>query len=408
MMDEQLRDNVERLLQGRTERPSPEFAARIESLIRPEPRARKDRKMVRLSAAAAAAALLLILWIGKQGSGPSPAPAPAPAPAVQGEGVVRGTVILRGLPPKSQKISVSPYVNKSPNPHPSGLEIFPVEVDGANHVRSCLVYVKKGLEGKSFQPPAEHKSLVFDRFQLLPRMTGIMVGQPIVVETRDKEFHNIHFMPFHNKETNVGLGEEERTYRRTFTEPELPIKAKCDVHPWEGAWLAVLPHPFYAVTDERGRFELPSLPPGKYTIEVWQKYCISATQEIEIQPQKPLTIDFTLSLRAPKVDDVWEEAKHGPHLGKIIEVDALFDVMPATYRPSPPLPQGKVWGKLTVGDKAGLCAFDPAAGERLKNLPAHAYVVVRGVFRGRVGSEPALFVMDDCEIAEAGDLKFGK
>jgi len=396
MMEEHLRDNVERLLQGRVERPSAQFKARMESLLRPEPRTMKDLRMVVL--AATAAALVLIVWIARQGSGPSP------APSAQGQSVVKGTVTLQGIPPKGRHIKLDGYTNQ----YPGGLDLFPVEVDRSNHVRSCLVYVKKGLEGKPFDPPAEPKRLVFDRFQLVPGMMGIMVGQPIITETRNRDFHNIHFMPTHNKESNVGLAQEDRTFRRTFTEPELPIKAKCDVHPWEGAWVAVLPHPFYAVTDEQGRFELPPLPPGKYTIEVWQKSCIAATQEIEVQPQKPLTLDFTLSLRSPKIDDVWEETQHAAHLGKTIEVDAIFDLMPATYRPSPPLPQGKVWGKLTVGNKSGLCAFDPAAGERLKNLPAHAYVVVRGVFKGRVGSEPGLFVMDDCVIAEAGDLKFGK
>jgi hypothetical protein len=293
MMEEHLRDNVERLLQDRVEQPSAEFRTRMESLLRPEPRAMKDRRVVVLAATAAAAALVLIVWIARQGSDPSP------APAAQGQSVVKGTVTLQGIPPKGRNIKLDAFTNQ----YPAGLDVFPVEVDNANHVRSCFVYVKKGLEGKSFDPPAEPKRLVFDRYRLLPGMVGIMVGQPIITEARNREFHNIHFMPVRNKESNVGLVDEDPTYRRTFTEPELPIKAKCDIHPWEGAWLAVLPHPFYAVTDEQGRFELPPLPPGKYTIEVWQKSCIAATKEIEIQPQKPVTLDFTVSLRPPGTDD---------------------------------------------------------------------------------------------------------
>src|SRR5690349_1853325 len=119
MMEEHLRDNVERLLQDRVEQPSAEFRTRMESLLRPEPRAMKDRRMVVLAATAAAAALVLIVWIARQGSGPSP------APAAQGQSVVKGTVTLQGTAPKGRKIRLDAYTNQ----YPGGLEVFPVEVD---------------------------------------------------------------------------------------------------------------------------------------------------------------------------------------------------------------------------------------------------------------------------------------
>ena len=32
----------------------------------------------------------------------------------------------------------------------------------------------------------------------------------------------------------------------------------------------VLPHPFYAVSNDQGVFEIKNLPPGNYVIEAWQ------------------------------------------------------------------------------------------------------------------------------------------
>ncbi len=37
------------------------------------------------------------------------------------------------------------------------------------------------------------------------------------------------------------------------------------------AWVVVAPHPYYALTDERGRFALEEIPPGSYTLVVWHE-----------------------------------------------------------------------------------------------------------------------------------------
>ena len=49
------------------------------------------------------------------------------------------------------------------------------------------------------------------------------------------------------------------------------VPFKCDVHGWMNAYVGVLDHPYFAVTDKDGKFELKSLPPGTYTIEAWHE-----------------------------------------------------------------------------------------------------------------------------------------
>ena len=39
------------------------------------------------------------------------------------------------------------------------------------------------------------------------------------------------------------------------------------------AWIGVVEHPYYAVTDASGKYSLPALPPGPYRIEAWQEFC---------------------------------------------------------------------------------------------------------------------------------------
>jgi hypothetical protein len=48
------------------------------------------------------------------------------------------------------------------------------------------------------------------------------------------------------------------------------------------AWVGVFDHPFFAVTDEKGRFEIQGLPPGKYTVAVWHEKLESIEREVDL------------------------------------------------------------------------------------------------------------------------------
>lgn len=60
------------------------------------------------------------------------------------------------------------------------------------------------------------------------------------------------------------------------------------------AWIAVVDHPFFAVTDVKGRFEIKGLPPGKYTLEAWHEKLRSVAKEVEVKAGGTATADFTL------------------------------------------------------------------------------------------------------------------
>ena len=46
---------------------------------------------------------------------------------------------------------------------------------------------------------------------------------------------------------------------------------KCNVHSWMRAYIGVMDHPYFAVTGPDGSFELKNVPPGDYTLAVWQE-----------------------------------------------------------------------------------------------------------------------------------------
>ena len=49
----------------------------------------------------------------------------------------------------------------------------------------------------------------------------------------------------------------------------MPIEE--DIHVWMSAWWLILDHPYFAVTDDRGAFEIPDVPAGPQQVIVWQE-----------------------------------------------------------------------------------------------------------------------------------------
>lgn len=327
----------------------------------------------------------------------------------QDEGGVRGTVRLRGQAPPGKKYHVEGLALEGDKLYPHGLVIDPVLVDSENRISKCLVYVRKGLEGRSFEPPADPKTMAFDSCMLRPRVLGIMVGQELEIRNRDRELHNAHVIPWQNKETNRGLPPGGELARRTFSEPEVGMRVHCDVHPWEWAWITALPHPFFAVTDEHGGFRIDGLPPGKYELEAWQENCLPARLDVTVGKDGSASGDFILELRPPLKNELWTWDKtplFQEWMDKPVEVYGLVEFLPAKYSPPEPLPLNRRCILLKSDRVRALCSLAAGEEDRLRDVPPDTRLQVRGVFKGPIPSDGARFVLTDCVIAEG--LKYGK
>jgi len=77
------------------------------------------------------------------------------------------------------------------------------------------------------------------------------------------------------------------------------VRFKCDVHPWMFAYVGVVEHPFFAVTDKDGNFKVSGVPNGNYTIEAYHPKTHGAnpgeTQEITVNGDTK--VDFTIKLK---------------------------------------------------------------------------------------------------------------
>jgi hypothetical protein len=61
----------------------------------------------------------------------------------------------------------------------------------------------------------------------------------------------------------------------------LPARVSCPIHPWESGWLLVQEHPYMAVSDEAGHFEIAHLPAGTWTFQFWHE-TVGYLQEVTV------------------------------------------------------------------------------------------------------------------------------
>src|SRR5204862_5125841 len=116
--------------------------------------------------------------------------------------------------------------------------------------------------------PAEPKLLQQVGCEFVPYVVGLRAGQTLLVRNSDPVLHNVHAIPAvgTNKESNNAQPAGAADLRLMFSEPELFLRIRCDLHPWMLAYVCVWPHGAFAVTDLNGSFEIANVPAGEYTL----------------------------------------------------------------------------------------------------------------------------------------------
>jgi hypothetical protein len=127
-----------------------------------------------------------------------------------------------------------------------------------------------------------------------PHVIGIMAGQNIDIKNSDPTNHNIHPMPAVNQEWNESQPPGTPDKMQSFPRQEVMVPVKCNIHPWMRAYMGVVSNPFFAVTGDDGTFSLKGLPPGTYTIQVWQEKYGTQEQQITVGAKDSKTLDFTI------------------------------------------------------------------------------------------------------------------
>jgi high-affinity iron transporter len=132
-----------------------------------------------------------------------------------------------------------------------------------------------------------------------PHIALSTVGSTIEVKNSDEVYHTTHLYGPGGFQFNPGLRTKGESEKTKLTRPGV-YTIKCDRHGWMQAYLRVDDHPFHAVSDEKGRFEIGGIPPGKYQVEVYhekfgERPIPPEVLEVEIKADETATMEVKLS-----------------------------------------------------------------------------------------------------------------
>ena len=185
------------------------------------------------------------------------------------KGTISGTVKWSGPVPRRLAVSINkdPQISDPKSKKTADLERLILGPEGG--VANTIVYLNNISAGKPLLLPEQRRHLDQKQCHYIPHILLVPQNAALSMQSSDAPLHTVHMdgaatfnlpFPFVNRVTT-----------RTMSTPGL-VHLRCNGgHVWMNAEMMVVPHPYYAVTDESGRFELTDVPPGTYQIVAWHE-----------------------------------------------------------------------------------------------------------------------------------------
>jgi plastocyanin len=217
------------------------------------------------------------------------------APTLQFEsGTIEGLVTFRGEIPKSATADNAGVRRNLLQVDPTSGGLANTAVWLRPHDVKAMPRVSEKSVASALMDQRDH--------EFVPRVLAVRAGQPVKFSNSDPANHNVRTSsPQRTNEFNVFTG-ADGAYTRSFAgdDQQRPVRVGCDIHPWMRAWIYVFEYPYFAVTDERGRFRISSVPPGKYTLAVRQPDVLYV-RDVSVTISKNESAKIQIEIRA---DDV--------------------------------------------------------------------------------------------------------
>jgi hypothetical protein len=88
-------------------------------------------------------------------------------------------------------------------------------------------------------------------------VVAVSSGASVDLLNSDNVMHNLHSWSIKNAGFNEGVSGGGKLTKK-FDLPEV-VKITCDVHKWMSSFVVVKGNPYFAVTDESGRFRIENV-----------------------------------------------------------------------------------------------------------------------------------------------------
>lgn len=269
------------------------------AIVVPDPNAVAASKAPSAKAGAAAG--------GPEAAAPAPAGGGATASAApvkaEGWGTLKGRVTFDGTPPAAAVLQAVGKAEKDPEVCAKTAPITSEKLvvnSGTKGVKNVFVYIQRPTavnEEAKKAAAARHAEFDQKNCTYIPHALAVMTGETVTLKSSDPTNHNVNFQ-LKNLNQNPLIAPGTTKDITPDSAERAPGPVSCSIHPWMLAYWLVLDHPYFAVTDENGNFEIKNAPAGTQKVVVWQEaagYVTAASGDpVNIKPNDTTTQDFKI------------------------------------------------------------------------------------------------------------------
>jgi Polysaccharide lyase family 4, domain II len=204
-------------------------------------------------------------------------------------GTIQGKVSFPGTPPSKKKI-IPTKDREACGSAPRDVDQILLGPDKT--VQDAVVYLQKVDKGKAWEKPGKSPEINNVKCDFNPHVQIMPVGDLDIVNS-DPVLHNTH--GFLDKLTvfNVALPNEGQRIKRPLRKSGL-VRVECDAHGWMLGWILVAENPYYAMTGKDGSFTIKDVPPGAYTLVVWQEFTGPVEVPVTVKAKEVVSVPVEL------------------------------------------------------------------------------------------------------------------
>jgi len=215
------------------------------------------------------------------------------AETVKNAGVIVGVVKFAGTPPSRAPVEISKD-REVCGTAPHYDESLIVEKNGG--IANAVVSIGDIAAGVPMVPLKDAK---FDQknCEYVPHVLAMPSGSTVEIVNSDGILHSVRTESNKNPPLDMAQpGFKHDIVTAPLKYPEV-IHVSCDAHNWMHGWWYVAANPYYSVTGSDGRFAIKDIPPGTYTLQIWQEKLGTQTRKVTIAPNQTTTVDVTMPSR---------------------------------------------------------------------------------------------------------------
>jgi hypothetical protein len=189
--------------------------------------------------------------------------------AVQNPGSISGTVKWSGPQPHAASMLINKDQQVCDPESAKTRDLERLVIGSDDGVANAVVYLKNVPSGKAFDFPENRAYLDQKHCRYEPHILLVPAQGGLRIKSSDPVLHTVHMTGVATY--NLPFPFTNQTVSRPMQTPGV-ASIRCNGgHTWMNAEVFVASHPYFAVTDTTGHFELTGVPPGDYEIVAWHE-----------------------------------------------------------------------------------------------------------------------------------------